>query len=147
MSVAVSINGNYYRRRRNLDLHSPAYEKDVIKPIQRYSEKNTPLSRGYVPPGGWDEEFLQVLKREIGQQGPVPRAESGYTQVDVALRIAGFHAAMAANCHTGNWTRPRLTEKLGCFYDWEGPWSAENIGLPWRPEKVRVIRLQPCRRS
>jgi reductive dehalogenase len=98
----------------------------------------TPLSRGYVPPGGWQESFLETLVPVIGEQGPVPRDEPGYTQIDLAQRIAGFHCAMATNCHTGNWTRPRLSEKLGCFYDWDGPWSPGHIGLPWTPEKVPV---------
>ncbi|MDD5207310.1 MAG: reductive dehalogenase, partial [Desulfobacterales bacterium] len=120
------------------ELPEPAYVKDIVEPIPRYSEKNTPLSRGYVPPGGWHQDFLETLVPVIGEQGPVPRDEPGYTQVDLAQRIAGFHSAMAANCHTGNWTRPRLSEKLGCFYDWEGPWSAANIGLPWAPEKMPV---------
>jgi reductive dehalogenase len=138
MSVAVSMNGKYYRRKGIRQLDEPTYVKDIIEPLQRYDEKNTPLSRGYVPPGGWDEDFLKTLVPNIGSQGPIPRDESGYTQIDIAQRIAGFHTAMAANCHTGNYTRPRLTEKLGCFFDVEGPWSPGNIGLPWKPERLKV---------
>lgn len=137
-SVAVSANGRYYRRRGFRELPEPAYLRDIVSPLQRYSEKNTPLSRGYVPPGGWDDSFLNTLVPVIGERGSVPRDEPGYTQVDVALRIAGFHLAVATNCHTGNWTRPRLSEKLGCLYDWEGPWSPEFMGLPWQPDKMPV---------
>jgi len=138
MSVAVSLHGRYFRRDGFKELDRPAYAQDIIDPLARYSEKDTPLSRGYVPPGGWDESFLNTLLPVIGEQGPVPRNEPGYTQVDLAQRIAGFHCAMAANCHTGNWTRPRLSEKFGCFFDWEGPWSPGFIGLPWQPEKMPV---------
>jgi len=138
MHVAVSLNGRYYTRCKIKELSSPTYVKDIIEPLQRFDEKNTPLSRGYVPPGGWQDSFLETLVPTIAQQGPVPRDEPGYTQVDLAQRIAGFHCAMAANCHTGNWTRPRLTENLGCFYDWEGPWGPSSIGLPWQPEKLPV---------
>jgi len=138
MQVAVNLKGKYYRRSNLQELSEPAYVKDIVDPIPRYNEKMTPLSRGYVPPGGWQESFLETLVPVIGEQGPVPRNEPGYTQIDLAQRVAGFHCAMAANCHTGNWTRPRLSDKLGCFYDWEGPWSPGNIGLPWTPEKVPV---------
>jgi len=138
MPVAVSLNGRYYIRRGIKEFSSPAYVKDIIEPLQRFDEKNTPLSRGYVPPGGWQDSFLESLVPHIGEQGPVPRDEPGYTQIDVALRIAGFHSAMASNCHTGNWTRPRLSEELGCFYDWEGRWSPGFIGLPWSPEKMPI---------
>jgi len=138
MSVGVSVHGKHFRRRGIRGLSRPAYVKDIVEPLQRYDERMTPLSRGYVPPGGWEESFLSSLTPHIGEQGPVPRDEPGYTQVDVALRVAGFHGAMAANCHTGNWTRPRLTEKLGCFYDWDGPWSPKFIGLPWTPPRMPV---------
>jgi reductive dehalogenase len=138
MQVAVNLKGKHYRRSNLEELSEPAYVKDIIEPIPRYSEKMTPLSRGYVPPGGWQEPFLQTLVPAMGERGPVPRDEPGYTQVDLAQRIAGFHCAMATNCHTGNWTRLRLSEKLGCFYDWEGPWGPGNIGLPWTPEKFLV---------
>jgi reductive dehalogenase len=138
MSVAVSLKGNYYRRRGIRGLSEPTYKKDIVEPLYRYSEKMTPLSRGYVPPGGWQDAFLETLVPQIGKQGPVPRDEPGYTQIELAQRIAGFHCAMATNCHTGNWTRVPLTEKLGCFYDWEGPWSPGFIGLPWEPEKLPV---------
>jgi len=70
--------------------------------------------------------------------GPVPRDEPGYTQIDVAQRVAGFHAALVSNCHTGNWTRPRLGRGLGCFYDHEGRWSPDSIGLPWVPKKIDI---------
>jgi len=138
MSVAVSLNGRYYKRRGIKELSSPAYVKDIIEPLQRFDEKNTPLSRGYVPPGGWQDSFLETLIPHIGEQGPVPRDEPGYTQIDVALGIAGFHCALASNCHTGNWTRPRLSEELGCFYDWEGRWSPGFNGLAWNPEKMPI---------
>jgi epoxyqueuosine reductase len=138
MAVAVSVRGKYYRRRALRELQEPAYVKDIIDPLERYDEKNTPLSRGYVPPGGWDETLLETLVPSIGELGPVPRNQPGYTQIDLAQRIAGFHCAMATNCHTGNWTRPRLSEKLGCFYDWQGPWSPGFIGLPWKPDKMPV---------
>jgi len=138
MSVAVSVRGKYFRRKGIHQLSQPAYVKDIVEPLNRYDERMTPLSRGYVPPGGWDQSYLETLLAVIGDQGPVPRDEPGYTQIDLALRIAGFHAAMATNCHTGNWTRPRLSEKLGCFYDWEGPWSGDFIGLPWTPPKMQV---------
>lgn len=138
MSVAVSVHGHHYMRRGIRELAEPTYVKDIVEPISRYSERNTPLSRGYVPPGGWDEAFLGTLVPVMGRSGPVPRGEPGYTQVDLAQRIAGFHCAMATNCHTGNWTRPRLSERLGCFYDWEGPWSPGFIGLPWEPERFEV---------
>lgn len=139
MEVAVSIKGKHFRRNGRIkELDKPAYEKDIVEPIQRYDERMTPLSRGYVPPGGWDQTFLDTLIPVIGEQGPVPRDEPGYTQIALALRVAGFHTAMATNCHTGNWTRPRLTDKLGCFYDWEGPWSAKFIGLPWTPPRMPV---------
>ncbi|MBU2497687.1 MAG: reductive dehalogenase [Proteobacteria bacterium] len=138
MSVAVNLKGKYYRRRGIKEVSKPAYVNDVMEPLERYDEKMTPLSRGYVPPGGWDDVFLETLVPVMGERGPVPREEPGYTQIDLAQRIAGFHCAMAANCHTGNWTRPRLSEKLGCFYDWEGPWSPGAIGLPWVPDKRPV---------
>lgn len=138
MSVAVNIKGKQYRRRGIKELREPAYLKDLMVTLERYDEKRTPLSRGYVPPGGWEDSFLQTLVPVIGEQGPVPRDEPGYTQIDLAQRIAGFHGAMATNCHTGNWTRLRLSDKLGCFYDWEGPWSPGAIGLPWKPEKMAV---------
>jgi reductive dehalogenase len=137
-SVAVSIRGQHLRRRGVKKLQEPLYKKDIVEPLSRYPEKNTPLSRGYVPPGGWDDSFLKKLIAHIGEQGPVPREEPGYTQVDLALRIAGFHIAMTSNCHTGNWTRPRLSEKFGCFYDWDGPWSPEFISLPWKPRKISI---------
>jgi reductive dehalogenase len=136
--VGVSVNGRYFRRRGLKTLSEPAYVKDVVDPLVRYPEKNNPLSRGYVPPGGWDEELLKTLVPVIGANGPLPRPEPGYTQIDLAQRIAGFHGAMATNCHTGNWTRPPLTEDLGCFYDWEGKWSPSFAGLPWKPEKLAV---------
>ena len=138
MSVAVSMRGKYFRRHGIKKLSEPTYVKDIVEPLSRYNEKDTPLSRGYVPPGGWDESLLATFVPNIGQQGPVPRDETGYTQIDLAQRVAGFHAAMAANCHTGNWTRPRLSKELGCFYDWDGPWSAGFIGLPWTPEKMPI---------
>lgn len=138
MAVAVSIGGRHYRRRGMRELSEPAYVKEIVAPLRRYDERMTPLSRGYVPPGGWDEAFLGTLVPHIGEQGAVPRDEPGYTQVDLALRVAGFHAAMASNSHTGNWTRPRLSEKLGCFYDWDGPWSPKFVGLPWTPPKLPV---------
>ena len=74
----------------------------------------------------------------MDQNGPLPRQEPGYTQIDMAQRIAGFHGAMATNCHTGNWTRLALTEDLGCFYDWEGRWGPDCAGLPWQPGKLAV---------
>jgi reductive dehalogenase len=138
MSVAVSLKGKYFTRRGIRELSEPAYARDIVEPLSRYHEKNTPLSRGYVPPGGWQDSFLETLVPVIANQGPVPRNEPGYTQIDLAQRIAGFHGAMAANCHTGNWTRTRLSDKLGCFYDWEGPWSPGFIGLPWDPPKLPV---------
>jgi reductive dehalogenase len=138
MDVAVQTKGKTFRRRGIRTLAEPTYVRDIVEPLQRYDEKMTPLSRGYVPPGGWQESFLEKLVPEIGKQGPVPRDEPGYTQVDLAQRIAGFHCAMATNCHTGNWTRPRLSDKLGCFYDWEGPWSPKFMGLPWKPERLRL---------
>jgi len=138
MTIAVSIHGKTYRRRGIRELSVPAYAKDIVQPLERFDEKMTPLSRGYVPPGGWQQMFLDTLVPAIGQQGSVPRDEPGYTQIDLALRIAGFHNAMATNCHTGNWTRPRLTDELGCFYDWEGVWSPGMIGLPWQPAKLPV---------
>jgi hypothetical protein len=116
MSVAVSLKGKYFTRRGIRELSEPAYARDIVEPLSRYHEKNTPLSRGYVPPGGWQDSFLETLVPVIANQGPVPRNEPGYTQIDLAQRIAGFHGAMAANCHTGNWTRTRLSDKLGCFY-------------------------------
>jgi reductive dehalogenase len=138
-SVGVAVKGKYYRRKGVRELSQPAYVKDIVQPLQRYDEKMTPLSRGYVPPGGWQEEFLKTLVPHIAEQGPVPREEPGYTQVDVAFRVAGFHGAVATNCHTGNWTRPRLAEKLGCFYDWDGgPWSPKFIGAPWTPPRMPV---------
>jgi reductive dehalogenase len=112
--------------------------KDIVKPLERYAEKNNPLSRGYVPPGGWDEALLKTLIPLIAENGSLPRNEPGYGQIDLAQRIAGFHAAMAANCHTGNWTRPAFTEELGCFYDWEGKWGPAFAGLPWQPEKLPI---------
>jgi len=117
MSIAVSIHGKTYRRRGIQELSQPGYVRDIVHPLERFDEKMTPLSRGYVPPGGWEKEFLDTLVPAMGRQGVVPRDESGYTQIDLALRIAGFHNAMATNCHTGNWTRPRLSDELGCFYD------------------------------
>lgn len=138
MHVTVNVKGRIYKRRNIQELSEPAYVKDIVEPIPRYNEKMTPLSRGYVPPGGWEDAFLGSLVPVVGEQGPIPRDEPGYTQVDLAQRIAGFHCAMATNCHTGNWTRLRLSEKLGCFYDWEGPWSPGNIGLPWAPERMEV---------
>src|SRR3989304_5322728 len=128
MAVAGCVRGKYFRRKGIKELSGPTYLKDILEPLPRYSEKDTPLSRGYVPPGGWQESFLETLIPYIGQQGEVPRNEPGYTQVDLAQRIAGFHCAMATNCHTGNWTRIRLSKDLGCFYDWEGIWSPESIG-------------------
>ena len=112
MSVAVCMHGKTGRRRGIPELSEAAYAKDIVHPLERYDEKMTPLSRGYVPPGGWQQEFLDTLVPAIGQQGAVPRDEPGYTQIDLALRIAGFHIAMATNCHTGNWTRPRLSDEL-----------------------------------
>jgi epoxyqueuosine reductase len=138
MSIAVCMHGKTYRRRGIRELSEPAYVKDIVHPLKRFDEKMTPLSRGYVPPGGWQQEFLDTLVPVIGQQGQVPRDVPGYTQIDLALRIAGFHNAMATNCHTGNWTRPRLSDDLGCFYDWEGIWGPGTIGLPWEPPKVPV---------
>ena len=138
MSVGVHIHGKTYRRQGIQELSQPAYVKDIVQPLERYDEKMTPLSRGYVPPGGWQQEFLDTLVPAIGQQGVVPRDEPGYSQIDLALRIAGFHNAMATNCHTGNWTRPRLSDELGCFYDWQGIWSPGMIGLPWDPPKLPV---------
>ncbi|HCJ10813.1 MAG TPA: hypothetical protein DHW14_06580 [Clostridiales bacterium] len=138
MSVAVSVNGRRYRRRGIREVDRPLYLDDIVTPLERYSEKMTPLSRGYVPPGGWDDRFLETLVPLMGQRGPVPRDEPGYTQVDLALRVAGFHGAMATNCHTGNWTRPRLTERLGCLYDWEGPWGPSFVGLPWTPDRLEL---------
>ena len=138
MSVAVSLNGRYYVRRGIRKLSSPTYVKDIIEPLQRFDEKNTPLSRGYVPPGGWQDSYLETLIPHISEQGPVPRDEPGYTQIDIALRVAGFHSALVSNSHTGNWTRPRLSKELGSFYDWEGRWSPNFIGLPWSPEKMQV---------
>jgi reductive dehalogenase len=137
-SVAVCVRGRYFRRRGVRELSEPTYLKDMIEPLLRYDEKNTPLSRGYVPPGGWQESFLETLVPVIGEQGTVPRDEPGYTQVDLSLRTAGFHCAMATNCHTGNWTRPPLSEKLGCFYDRQGYWGPESIYLPWKPERIDV---------
>jgi len=102
MQVAVSLKGKYYRRANQQELTEPAYVKDIVEPIPRYDEKMTPLSRGYMPPGGWQEPFLKTLVPVIGEQGSVPRDEPGYTQIDLAQRIAGFHCAMATNCHTGN---------------------------------------------
>jgi reductive dehalogenase len=134
----VSIHGRYFRGRGIKSLAEPAYVRDVVEPLQRYSEKNNPLSRGYAPPGGWDKELLGTLVPAIAENGPVPRDEPGYTQIDLAQRIAGFHAAMATNCHTGNWTRPPLSENLGCFYDWEGKWGPSFAGLPWTPEKLKI---------
>jgi reductive dehalogenase len=109
-----------------------------VEPLARYPEKHTPISRGYVPPGGWDEEFLKTLVPVIAENGSLPRHEPGYGQIEVAQRIAGFHGAMASNCHTGNWTRPALTDNLGCFYDWEGRWGPSFAALPWRPDKLPV---------
>ena len=137
-SVAVCVRGRYFRRRGVRELSGPTYLKDIMEPLSRYDEKNTPLSRGYVPPGGWEEPFLETLVPVIGEQGTVPRDEPGYTQVDLSLRTAGFHCAMATNCHTGNWTRPPISEKLGCFYDWQGYWGPESIYLPWKPERLPV---------
>jgi reductive dehalogenase len=138
VSVAVCKSGRYYHRSGFRELSQPAYVRDIVEPLQRYREKNTPLSRGYVPPGGWDDAFLDTLVPVIAEQGPIPRDEPGYTQVDLAQRAAGFHLAVAANVHTGNWTRPRLSEKLGCMFDWEGQWSPYAVGLPWKPEKMPV---------
>ena len=113
--VGVAICGKYFRRRGLRPLAEPAYVEDIVQPLERYAEKNNPLSRGYVPPGGWDEELLRVLVPAIGGQGPLPRQEPGYTQIDLAQRIAGFHGAMATNCHTGNWTRPASDRGPGLF--------------------------------
>ena len=132
------MHGKTYRRTGLAQLSEPAYVRDIVDALERFDEKMTPLSRGYVPPGGWQQEFLDTLVPVIGQQGWVPRDEPGYTQIDLALRIAGFHNAMATNCHTGNWTRPRLTDEFGCFYDWEGIWSPGRIGLPWEPPEMPV---------
>ena len=137
-AVAVAVGGRYFRRKGYTNLKEPAYAKDIVHPLDRYPEKHNPLSRGYVPPGGWDESLLQTLVPVIGEQGPLPRNEPGYGPVEFAQRVAGFHGAMATNCHTGNWTRPPLTADLGCFYDWEGPWGPGWAGLPWQPEKMPV---------
>jgi reductive dehalogenase len=137
-SVAVSVGGRYFRRKGLKTLSEPAYVKDILQPLERYAEKNNPLSRGYVPPGGWDESLLKTLVPVIGAQGPLPRNEPGYGPIELAQRIAGFHGAMATNCHTGNWTRPPLSEDLGNFYDWEGRWGPGCAGLPWQPEKMPV---------
>ena len=59
MSVGVSIKGACYRRVGIKGLSEPAYKKDIVQPLSRYREKMTPLSRGYVPPGGWQDEFLE----------------------------------------------------------------------------------------
>lgn len=136
MSVAVAMRGRFYQRKEIRELADPAYIQDLVHPPARYSEKNTPLSRGYVPPGGWQQEFLDTLVPHAGSGGAIPRSEPGYTQVDLALRIAGFHGAMAANCHTGSWTRPRFSETHGSFYDWDGPWGPAHLGLPWKPDPV-----------
>lgn len=101
MTVAVSIHGKTFRRRAIQKLSQPGYVKDIVHRLERFDEKMTPLSRGYVPPGGWEKEFLDTLVPVIGQQGMVPREAPGCTQIDLALRIAGFHNAMATNCHTG----------------------------------------------
>ena len=90
MSVVVSIYGKTYRRRGIQELPEPAYTKDIVHPLERFPEKMTPLSRGYVPPGGWEKEFLDTLVPAMGQQGVVPRDEPGYTQIDLALRIPDF---------------------------------------------------------
>lgn len=137
-SVAVSIHGKYYRRKGFKTLPEPAYVKDIVEPLGRYAEKSTPISRGYVPPGGWDEALLKTLLPVIAENGSLPRDEPGYTQIDLAQRIAGFHGAMAGNCHTGHWTRPPFNEELGSFYDWEGRWGPSNPFLPWQPEKLPV---------
>jgi len=136
-SVAVSIGGRHYRRRGYRRLDRPAYVKDIVTPFERYSEKRTPLSRGYVPPAGWDEELLsKKLVPSIAKNGSLPRDEPGYSQIDLAQRVAGFHIAMAANAHTGGWTRPDLTESLGSFYDWQGQWGPANPFLPMDVEKL-----------
>ena len=88
MSVGVHIHGKTYRRQGIQALSQPAYVKDIVHPLERYDEKMTPLSRGYVPPGGWQQEFLDTLLPAIGRQGVVPRDERGYSQIDLALRIA-----------------------------------------------------------
>jgi reductive dehalogenase len=137
MSVAVSLKGKYYRRRGIVELDQPAYNKDIVEPLQRYDERQTPLSRGYVG-AGWQEEFVEWLKPNIGARGPLPRNEPGYTQVDLAQRIAGFSVAIAANCHTGNFTLPRMSADLGCFYDWQGRWGPDFMGLAYKPEKMPV---------
>ena len=136
--VGISMLGRYFRRRGLRTLPEPAYVRDIVQPLQRYREKNTPLSRGYVPPGGWDESLLRTLISVIAENGSLPRNEPGYGQIELAQRIAGFHGAVASNSHTGNWTRTRLTEELGCFYDWEGRWGPGFAGLPWQPEKFPV---------
>ena len=70
MSVAVSMKGRYYRRRCFEELSEPTYVKDIVHPIERYDEKMTPLSRGYVPPGGWDDAFLDSLVPHIAALVP-----------------------------------------------------------------------------
>ena len=81
MSVAVSLKGEYYRRVGIKGLSEPTYKQDIVEPLSRYSEKKTPLSRGYVPPGGWQDDFLETLVPIIGKQGPVPRDERAGTAV------------------------------------------------------------------
>jgi reductive dehalogenase len=132
------MGGKYYRRRGIKMLDKPAYVPDIVRPLGRYSEKLTPLSRGYVPPAGWDGEFLKTLVPVMGENGSLPRPTPGYTQIDLAQRIAGFHGALAANAHTGHWTRPPLAADLGSFYDWDGRWGPANPFLPWKPEKLPV---------
>ena len=66
MSIAVSVHGKTYRRRGIRELSEPAYVKDIVHPLGRYDEKMTPLSRGYVPPGGWQQEFLDTLLPVMG---------------------------------------------------------------------------------
>jgi hypothetical protein len=78
MSVAVSLHGRYFRRDGFRELDRPAYVQDIIDPLARYSERDTPLSRGYVPPGGWDESFLGTLLPVIGEQGPGLRTPSPF---------------------------------------------------------------------
>ncbi len=77
MSIAVCMHGKTYRRQGIQKLLEPAYVKDIVHPFERFDEKMTPLSRGYVPAGGWQQEFLDTLVPAIGQQGLVPRDEPG----------------------------------------------------------------------
>src|SRR5581483_2948639 len=41
-AIAVSIAGRYYRRKGFKTLAEPAYVKDIVQPLERYSEKNNP---------------------------------------------------------------------------------------------------------